>query len=135
NVGGSAENGLFAGVPSVQDSQFPNVLTTRGNVVRFNGARGVSIVNNGTATLDADVVTDNYRAGLRVETTVPGVTPTLTVRGGTFACNYTTGVCLSQPRVCRLDEECDLQFCTANSGAATGVGLALDLPCVGCELP
>jgi hypothetical protein len=135
NVGGAAGNGIFAGVPNVQDSQFPNVLTTRGNVVRFNGARGVSIVNNATASLEADVVTDNYRAGLRVETLVPGITPTLTVRGATFACNYAQGICLSQSQACRLNEDCDLQVCNQNSGTVTGVGLALDLPCAGCELP
>jgi hypothetical protein len=135
NVGGSAGNGIFAGVPNVQDSQFPNALVTRGNVVRFNGARGVSIVNNATAALEADVVTDNYRAGLRVETTVPALTPTLGVRGATFACNYASGVCLSQSQACRIDADCDLQVCNQNSGAVTGVGLALDLPCVGCEVP
>jgi hypothetical protein len=134
NAGGSAGNGIFSGVPNVQDSQFPNALTTQGNVVRFNGARGISVVNNGTATLADDVVTDNYRAGLRVETTVTAVVPTATVRGSTFACNYAPGACLNTGAACRQDDECTLQLCGA-SGAATGVGVAFDQPCVGCALP
>ena len=136
NLGGAAENGLFAGVPNPEDSQFANALTTRGNVVRFNGARGISVVNHATATLADDVVTDNYRAGLRVETGLAGVTPAVTVRGSTFACNYTSGLCMNgSGQVCRVAGECEFNVCTAGSGAATGVGVALDQPCVGCTLP
>lgn len=136
NTGGAAENGLFAGVPNPQDSQFANALTTRGNVVRFNGARGISVVNHATATLADDVVTDNYRAGLLIETGLAGVTPSVSVRGSTFACNYAPGLCLNgSGQVCRVGGECQFAVCTQASGAAPGVGVALNQPCDGCDVP
>jgi hypothetical protein len=52
NLGGAAQNGLSVGVPeTVAD---PNALTTRGNVVRFNGARGISVVNAAQALVLGD---------------------------------------------------------------------------------
>jgi hypothetical protein len=136
NRGGPAENGLFVGVP--EDVSRPNVLATRGNVVRFNGSRGVSVVNAAAATLFADVVSDNYRAGLRVVRALPGTLGTMaTVRGSAFTCNYAPGLCLSEARPCREDAECMLGLCTLGSGAAAGVGVALNVPCTdpGCLVP
>ena len=37
NVGGAAENGLFAGVPNPEDSQFANALTTRSSTASILG--------------------------------------------------------------------------------------------------
>src|SRR5204862_385121 len=65
-----------------------------------------------------------------------GVAPAVTVRGSTFACNYAAGLCMNGGgQVCRVAGECEFNVCTAGSGAASGVGVALDQPCVGCELP
>jgi hypothetical protein len=126
NLGGPAQNGLSVGVPeTVAD---PNALTTRGNVVRFNGARGISVVNAAQALLVADVVTDNYQAGLRVETTLPAVAPSATVRGGTFACNYAPGICTGGGmQGCRSNGDCAPQTCSPVSGAGAikGVGATL----------
>ena len=125
NRGGPAENGLLVGVPA--DEVQPNVLTTRGNVVRFNGARGISVVNNATATLVDDVVADNYRVGLRIETALPDIAPEVTVRGSAFACNYAAGLCASETKPCRVDDECALGACDPASGptAVKGGGVAL----------
>ena len=125
NTGGPAENGLLVGVP--MDTIGPNVLTTQGNIVRFNGARGISVVNNAIATLADDVVTDNYRVGLRVESVLDGIAPAVTVRGSTFACNYAPGLCSTEMEGCRVDGECALQLCDPGSGsaAAKGGGVAL----------
>ena len=51
NHGGAAPHGLLAGVP--QEAGPANVLVTDGNVVRFSGGRGISVVNAATATLRA----------------------------------------------------------------------------------
>jgi hypothetical protein len=136
NVGGDAQNGIIAGVP--EDASVRHALTTRGNVVRFNGARGISVVNAADVSLANDLVSDNYRAGLRVESTRPSIHPTLSVRGAAFVCNYTTGLCqddMTQP--CRVDADCGTQ-CVADTGsplAVDGVGAALDTCKPGCETP
>lgn len=108
NVGGGAQHGFIVGV---EGKQIETHLETRGNVVRFNGARGVSISNEATADLANDVVSDNYRAGLRIRTTLAGAAPVATVRGGMFACNYAPGYCVNSlgaatGSVCRLDADC-----------------------------
>src|SRR5262249_59173312 len=51
---GDAENGLQGGVPDPQAA--PNTVTTDGNVVRFSGARGISVANAATGTFSHDVV-------------------------------------------------------------------------------
>ncbi|HXJ32639.1 MAG TPA: right-handed parallel beta-helix repeat-containing protein [Candidatus Eisenbacteria bacterium] len=134
NVGGAAQNGLFVGVPETVGAA--NALTTRGNVVRFNGNRGISVVNNGAAVLVGDVVANNYQAGIRVETTLPNVHPTASVRGAGFTCNYAPGACFNSPGAfCREDGECT-SGCIPGGGAARGVGAAL-AACTdpGCQEP
>jgi hypothetical protein len=120
------EHGLLVGVPN--DAVEANALTTRGNVVRFNGGRGISVVNNAVATLRDDVVSDNFFAGLRVETTLPGVTPAVSARGVAFVCNHAPGLCENEPgKVCRVDADCALMSCNPGSGmsAANGLGVGL----------
>jgi hypothetical protein len=136
NVGGDAQNGFFAGVP--EDASVRHSLTTRGNVVRFNGARGISVVNAADATLVSDLVSDNYRAGLRVESTRPGIHPSLSVRGAGLFCNYASGLCqedMTQP--CRVDADCTT-MCVPGAGSplvVDGVGAALDFCQPGCQAP
>jgi len=66
---GDAENGLGVGVP---DPTAPlDTMVTDGNVVRFSGARGISVVNAATGTFTHHVVTDNQEAGAVVETAQP----------------------------------------------------------------
>ncbi len=133
NVGGAAANGLFSGVPNAGSA--PNAVTTRGNVLRFNGARGISVVNNATATVDADVATDNYHAGIRTESVVVGEQPHATVRGATFACNYAPGAC-PDGSACRVDAECASPPCTfapstmLSKGAGAALGQCLTPGCL-----
>jgi hypothetical protein len=135
NVGGPSENGILVGVPNPGSA--PNALATRGNVVRFNGARGISVVNTGVATLASDVASDNYQAGIRVESVVTGEQPRASVRGGTFACNFAPGVC-PDGRGCRTDDDCGGMSCgtTPLANLAKGAGAAL-AQCLtpGCLVP
>src|SRR5262249_30942833 len=83
---GPAQNGFLVGVPDeVGDA---NSMTTDGNVVRFSGARGISVVNRGAGVFMNDVVAENEQAGIRVESTIPGPTPAALLRGVGLACNH-----------------------------------------------
>jgi hypothetical protein len=128
NRGESPEHGLLVGVPS---DTAENALTTRGNVVRFNGVRGISVVNKAQATLRDDVVANNYFAGIRVESTLPGIAPTVNARGVAFVCNFAPNVCENEVgHICRVDEECAGMSCKLGSGAAAANGLGVGLQVV-----
>jgi hypothetical protein len=114
NIGEAPEHGLLVGVPA---DTLPNALTTRGNVVRFNGARGISVVNNAQAVLRDDVVANNYFTGLLAESTEPGVAPSMSARGLGIACNYAPNLCENQPgHVCRDKWECTTLICNRAAG-------------------
>ena len=135
---GGPQHGLIAGVPDPTHSIYPNALMTMGNVVRFNGARGVSVVDNALAILESDVVTENYRAGMKIETVVAAVTPKATVRGSLFAANYASGGCLITGEPCWQNADCQLMVCTPDTPLVSGVGLQAEQPaadCVGCNTP
>jgi hypothetical protein len=128
NRGESPEHGLLVGVPS---DTAQNALTTRGNVVRFNGVRGISVVNKAQATLRDDLVANNYMAGIRVESTLPGIAPSVNARGVAFVCNYAPGVCENEVgHICRANEECAGMSCKPGSGAAAANGLGIGLQVV-----
>jgi len=130
NIGAAPEHGLLVGVPS---DTLPNGLTTRGNVVRFNGARGISVVNNAQAVLRDDVVANNYFTGLLAESTEPGLAPTVSARGLGIACNYAPGLCENEPGhvcrdkwecttlACKSDVDCDCGYCV-NGGCSASIG-------------
>jgi hypothetical protein len=107
NVGGGAGHGFIVGV---EDKAIETHIRTRGNVVRFNGTRGISVANAATADFFADVVTDNYIAGLRIRTMRPGIAPDARLRGSAFVCNYAPGYCVDgagkASAVCRVDADC-----------------------------
>ncbi|MCW5891657.1 MAG: right-handed parallel beta-helix repeat-containing protein [bacterium] len=129
---GFAEHGLLVGVPERLGQR--SFLTTDGNVVRFQGARGISVVNSATATLRHDVVTENRAAGARIETTLAGVQSQASLRGLTLACNH-LGNCMAEPgRPCTANADCVLT-CTLPV-AELGFGAVLS-SCSGegCLLP
>lgn len=129
---GFAEHGLLVGVP--ERLGLRSFLTTDGNVVRFQGARGISVVNSATATLRHDVVTENRAVGARIETTLAGVQPQASLRGLTLACNH-LGTCMAEPgKPCTANSDCALT-CTLPS-ADLGFGAVLS-SCAGegCLIP
>jgi len=106
NVPGSAGHGIAAGGPST--------LTTRGNLVRFAGGRGLSVIDGAWASFRDDYVADNQFAGAKVETTSAGaMSPTAEFRGTALVCNRLAGISGScEPRLgdegvpCASDTDC-----------------------------
>ncbi len=116
-----------------------NTLETDGNVVRFSGARGVSIVNAADASLTHDVLSENQQIGARVAADVEDAAPVARLRGVGLTCNYkrATGECAAAPsRVCARDQDCDSGACVyPAAGEPAGVGVALAAECVLCPPP
>lgn len=128
NAPGSAQNGLSVGVPENVISR--SSMVTDGNIVRFAGARGISVVNTGDGFFNHDVVTDNQTAGTRIETTRVGVRPSATFRGVNFACNAqpVTGVCFGEPgKSCVRHTDCQLQQCVNFNNASAGFGVVASI--------
>jgi hypothetical protein len=126
NRPGASQNGLLVGVP---DQTVPmNTMTTDGNVIRFSGARGISVVNAASATFMHDVVTDNQQAGAVVEsaqgtTPVPPETipsPEATFRGVAFDCNYK-----QISGTCDTDKPAGVR-CGSNDACPSGVQCAYE---------
>jgi len=108
NVGGGAQHGFIVGV---EEKQIETHIQTRGNVVRFNGTRGISVANGATADLADDVVTDNYQAGLRIRSLKTSGAPNALLRGSALVCNYAPGYCVDTDgkatgAVCRENADC-----------------------------
>lgn len=132
NVPGAAENGLSVGVP--EDIAAESTLETDGNIIRFAGSRGVSIVNNASAVLLNDFVAENQDVGIRIETTEPGVTPTASLRGVAMACNHAV---VSRECVSEAGARCvENNDCTIACGNLfiEGVGMAVG-QCPTCDRP
>jgi hypothetical protein len=129
---GFAEHGLLVGVP--ERLGLRSFLTTDGNVVRFQGARGISVVNSATATLRHDVVTENRAVGARIETTLAGVQPQASLRGLTLACNH-LGTCMAEPgKPCTANGDCALTCTVASADLGFGAVLS-SCASEGCLLP
>jgi hypothetical protein len=130
---GPAQNGLLVGVPDeIGDA---NTMTTDGNVVRFSGARGISVVNAGSGVFTNDFVAENQQSGIRIETTIPGPMPTAMLRGVGLACNHkrVLGACSPEATPCAHDSDC-ATVCTYPAlgeppgfGVSVGFGLANDM--------
>lgn len=129
---GFAEHGLLVGVP--ERLGLRSSLTTDGNVVRFQGARGISVVNSATATLRNDVVTENRAAGARIESTLAGVQPQASLRGMTLACNH-LGTCVAEPgKPCTANSDCALTCALPSADLGFGAVLS-SCGTEGCLLP
>jgi hypothetical protein len=98
NVPGQAQNGLSAGgVPDDPDdmgllSTQRSLLRTFGNIVRYAGARGLSVVDNAQGDFRDDYVADNQFAGARVESIRQGAMAQARFRGVAFVCNHNEGI-------------------------------------------
>src|SRR5262245_43763081 len=104
-----SQNGLLVGVPD--EIGAANTMTTDGNVVRFSGARGISVVNAGSGVFANDFVAENQQSGIRIETTMPGPMPTAQLRGVGLACNHkrALAVCFAASQVpvrCTQNSDC-----------------------------
>src|SRR5262245_60804116 len=126
NRPGSAQNGLLVGVPDeIGDA---DTMTTDGNVVRFSGARGISVVNAGSGVFANDFVAENQQSGIRIETTMPGPMPTAMVRGVTLACNHkrVLGACFAEANTpCAHNTDCAAGCIYPPPGEPTGLGLSV----------
>jgi hypothetical protein len=131
NVPGAAENGLSAGVP--EDVENFNTLETDGNIIRFAGSRGISVVNNADAVLMNDFVAENQVAGLLLETTAGGVQPAASARGLTLACNHAeiSRSCMAQSARCVKHADC---VSSCGSVSPDGFGIAVR-QCATCVAP
>jgi hypothetical protein len=133
NVPGPAGNGLGArGDGTVEAS----TLATDGNVVRFAGGRGLSVVDNAQASFRNDYVADNQFAGAKVETTAAGPALTTSVAsfgGVALVCNHNAGVSGScQPASGDEATPCgtDLDCCDSPDGCCVAdPGCAAPLHC------
>ena len=153
NVPGPSDNGLSAGTAG--DSGERSTLAASGNIVRFSGNRGVSVVDNADAVLSDDYVADNQFAGARIETLVVGApAATAMVTGVTLACNGQSGIsgaCTPAPGAgplfCTADADCcgtSAGCCVLDTGCADPVRCAAATPlgfgavvdaCAGCAPP
>jgi len=137
NVPGAAENGLSVGVP--EDLTSESTLETDGNVIRFAGSRGISVVNNASAVILNDYVAENQDVGIRIETTEPGVKPSASVRGTTLACNHAaiSRQCFADSgRLCVEHAQCTQSPNQCGTINPDGVGIAVGQCTVGgCEGP
>jgi hypothetical protein len=119
NVPGAAGNGLGA---KGNDAAEPSTLATDGNVVRFAGGRGLSVVDNAQAVFRNDYVADNQFSGATVETTTAGAAlaaPVVSFQGVALVCNHNAGVSGScQPESGEEGTPCatDLDCCGSASG-------------------
>lgn len=113
NLPGSAGKGIAAigsGAPEA------STLVTDGNIVRFEGGRGISVTDHTTATLRNDYVADNQFVGVKIESTaaaLPGAGPQASMSGAALVCNRNAGVSgTCQPQAgeegvpCATDADC-----------------------------
>lgn len=151
NAPGKAPSGLAVGSSGEHGAR--STLVTAGNIIRFNGARGVSVTDAADAVLVDDYVTDNQFVGARVETTTPGAAPLASFEGVALVCNHNDGLsgtcepsldpagtpCLTDADCCGIGAGC----CVGDDGCAMPVRCASRAPqgfgvvlarCDGCEL-
>ncbi len=111
NIPGPSQSGIGGGKTGEAGAR--NTLVTRGNIVRFSGARGMTAVESTDATFADDFVADNQFTGARVEATSPATVPSASFDGVAFVCNHNggiTGTCRSSGSddgdLCTTDAEC-----------------------------
>src|SRR5947207_2199604 len=143
NVLGHSQNGL-----SVGGGQVESKLATNGNIVRFSGQLGLSVVDKAVAQFDNDYVSDSQLGGMTVRTTdgPASAMPTVQVHGMAFVCNRhdgLTGTCAfpttHEDVACTADEDCCIRpddtvdpACMAMCQPAPlsrGLGSVVQAPC------
>src|SRR5947208_1315742 len=143
NVLGHSQNGL-----SVGGGQVESKLATNGNIVRFSGQLGLSVVDKAVAQFDNDYVSDSQLGGMTVRTTdgPASAMPTVQVHGMAFVCNRHDGLtgtrALPTPHedvACTSDEDCCIRpddtvdpACMATCQPAPlsrGLGSVVQAPC------
>jgi hypothetical protein len=116
NLPGAAQNGIWAfGWPLFAKSGIasPSRVRTDANVVRFNGAQGLSATDDAIALFQNDYVANNQYAGARIVSTAPCAAhgPTARFDGVAFVCNAATtatggpqlsGTCSTSGLPCRV---------------------------------
>lgn len=132
NAPGPSQNGISVGVPESKGAV--STLVTDGNVVRFAGSRGISVVNAARATLRNDYVSEAQVAGTRIETTVTDVVPHMSGRGLTFTCNNgaVSGTCVGEPGLRCVDDSPCAVSCGFPQVGGYGAVIAR---CNGCGVP
>jgi len=141
NLPGSAEHGIFA-VGTQLDGPGPSSVMTRGNIVRFNGNRGLSLIDDARGDFRDDYVARNEVAGIRIETTRPATMPRATLSGVATVCNQVprlSGVCTApSERPCVEDTDCEPGgTCKASfpDGFGISIGFAPGSECACADLP
>lgn len=152
NAPGAAPAGLAAGASDASGPR--SSLVTSANVIRFNGARGLSVTDGADADFRDDAVSDNQFAGARVETVTAGAAPSARFAGVALTCNHAAGISgTCEPSVdpagtpCLGDRDCcggaagccaDEPGCTTPARctmrASQGYGVVL-ATCPGCAPP
>jgi hypothetical protein len=139
NVLGGSAHGLGA---TGSDPAAPSTVATDGNIVRFAGGRGLSVVNSARGTFVNDYVADNQYAGSRVESNAAAAGDAVaraTFRGVALVCNKNAGVSGScQPRSGDEEIACatDLDCCGTSSGCCVAdAGCAAPLRCGRLSFP
>ncbi|HLK12443.1 MAG TPA: right-handed parallel beta-helix repeat-containing protein [Candidatus Binatia bacterium] len=144
NLPREAQNGILA-INEFPGLSAPSTITTDGNIVRFNGARGLSVSGNATATFTDDFVADNGVVGARIEGNAsnPAAVASARFRGVAIVCNHRdrlTGTCTGNAALaCAGDGDCcdGTGACAGTCNLATfpaGVG-TIQATCGGCALP
>jgi Right handed beta helix region/Dictyostelium (slime mold) repeat len=138
NVPGRAGHGISA----MGRAGGPSGVATDGNLVRFAGGRGLSVVDDAEAVFQNDYVADNQFAGAKVETTPlgpEGSRPSATFHGVAFVCNHNAGVTGScQPQTDDEGFPCttDLDCCgSAGDCCVADAGCAAPLHCAAQSFP
>src|SRR5262249_18579040 len=126
NVPGGAENGIFAN----DSDDAPSSVSTRGNIVRFHGDRGLSVVDNAVGEFHDNYVARNQYAGARVQTMRLGAAPRASFTGGAFVCNKVANPLISATCTSPADKPCiDSSDCDPGAKCTTtfpvGAGLSI----------
>ncbi len=137
NVPAGAENGIFAN----DSPDAPSSVVTRGNIVRFAGERGLSVVDNSVGDFHDDYVARNQYTGGRVETTRTGAAPLASFTGVAFVCNrvaFVSATCVPEGQssgstACIDDGDCaEHEHCKTTVPAGVGLGIQFPKPCPAC---
>ncbi len=92
NAGSTAQNGLSVNGVAPDTPMLPSELESEGNLVRFNGANGLSVRGLSVAVSNNDALVGNAKDGLRVAN--EGTPATALVSGSTMACNGANGAAI-----------------------------------------
>jgi hypothetical protein len=142
NVPNQAENGIFANGTTDLGNTGRSSVTTRGNIVRFSGNRGLSVIDNAQGDFHDDYVARNQYAGARVEASLVGAAPAASFSGVATVCNQMntvlSGSCDNDGTPCLDATDCTGGGQCKNSasdGLGFSIGFALASACVCSAAP